>query len=148
MIVLVAMLVAACGGEVTLSADVRAQADDVCAQAALALEEVAWPDEEDLTLPTAAPAIGETRRIHRALLDDLAAVPAEGADRAALDELVSAATPILEALEGLERVSAADDAAGFDVALAEVTARAEETAATAERLQLRCYTTTGLETGT
>lgn len=141
------VLAAGCAGGGALSADVRGRADLACGQAAVAVEQIAWPGDDELSLPRLAPSIGLAAGIQRDLVNRLASLSAETDDGAALDELVTAGRPLVVALERLEDASAAGDDVGFDAALAEVTARTEEAAAVSERLDLRaCYTPLGVGT--
>jgi hypothetical protein len=140
---LLAALAAGCGAGAPsgrLSAEVVQQADERCAEANQALEEVDWPGEERLSLETAAPAIADTAAVHTDLLADLAGLPVEPGERAALDELTGAAQPILGLLGDMEEAARTGDAAAFAQTLGAVEDQAETAAAVSESLGLSaCY---------
>lgn len=132
-LVLLALLVAACGGGDQASADVRRQADELCGAANQRLEAVEWPADDQLTVRSAAPAISETLAVHRDLLDALATLDG-------LDKLVGAGGPVVETLDRLRQASSNGDDAAFDAALAALVAETEDAADASERLGLAtCY---------
>lgn len=134
------VLAAACSRGETLGAATRQQADRACAEAALALEQVAWPSDDELSLLAVAPAIGATADIQRGLADRLADLSTGAPEDAGLAELVAAGQPLIAALDRMESASAAGDVATFDAALAAVTASTEQAAAVSGRLGLgTCY---------
>lgn len=149
---LVAVLLAGCGGgqagepapgggaEAAVSDGVRQQAESLCVQSTGRLDGVTWPADEDVTVASAAPALEETVQIHRGLLDGLSQLPADGADRAALDELASAGGTLVDALEGMQQASADGNEEAFYAAFEEVALRAQEAADTGARLGMpSCY---------
>lgn len=120
-------LVSGCGGDGggQTAAELRAQADELCAGSNERLRSIALPAEADASPASLAVAFEQSAEIQRELIADLAALPG-AADDAAFSNLLVAADEVAGALERLAVAGRGQDVVASDAAFDDLAIASED----------------------